>query len=407
MLYFFHEILFPSASAAVCIGLIQQAIFLSRPPVFKRQFFFAIGWRIVVTALLILCLFVDILVVRDFAVLPEGGNRLAVYYGLFFPELLQYACLLVVFGEYRHRLLLMAKGTPLRLGKFATLWVAATLLVLLLLPNHQLVHFLVYIAMGGIEAHQPLLYQRLGTYPDHHAEGFWFFYLSFAAVVCLAIGTAIWFWLLCHGRKNSLTQRLAAGLVVALLGCSSWYAVWYYTQGLAAISPEFVEAGLQGNWFDWLGIGMVLALLVTAAAAWIAGRESEAIPQQKSPPLAYHESWLALLALAAIVVPLGTGLLEVFFPSQPVFGTTSLAQKIIIVLTFTDIYIPLAISLLSLQVLWLRWKSRSDLPPLTVPVIDWRKFGMAWPSLALMLVIGVPVISAFCFSFWLGPWYLL
>lgn len=398
------DVFLATASMAVAIGLIQQAILLFRSSKFGRQFYFEMGWRCVIASILILCLLIEMLVGTGYITLPEWQGSGWMDYGVASPRLILFGCMIVVLAEYRHRLLPVSRNAPGSFWRFAISLGVGFLFLLLILIDQTLVHRLVYMSLESIELCQPLFFQRHGAYPNHYADGYWFFWLSTLATTSLSLGVTVWLWLLCYW-KNSPNQRFAIVFVVACLGFSSWYGIWYYAKGLLQISPEMIEAGFQSNWPDWVGAGGLLTFFITVGAVRIARKEinSLSIPIESIPyRTAFHESWLLLGLIFSATIVINTP--EFMLNLSTSYGWYyDLLGKVYGI----GSYLPLAISLLSLQILWLRWKNRSKPQSVGCSRINWRKFGVAWISLALMFVIGVPVIAAFSISFWLGPWYLL
>jgi predicted nucleic acid-binding protein len=41
-----------------------------------------------------------------------------------------------------------------------------------------------------------------------------------------------------------------------------------------------------------------------------------------------------------------------------------------------------------------------------LPQLDHGPFTWNWFALAVLVVVGIPTLSAYCFVYWLGPWYL-
>lgn len=64
----------------------------------------------------------------------------------------------------------------------------------------------------------------------------------------------------------------------------------------------------------------------------------------------------------------------------------------------------LAMLFATLEVAW-RWFRRGA-PEIVIQPIETRRVFWTWLGLVALVIVGVPVIAAFGFCWWLGPWYL-
>lgn len=263
--------------------------------------------------------------------------------------------------------------------------------------------------MAGVEVAQLSRFQRPGAYPNHEADGFFFFWIACAAMACFFLGAAIYYWLLISPKKRFILRLILGATAVALLGCSSWYGIWYHAVGLPRIAPDFAEAGFQSDWFDWVEAAALLTILVTAASFRIAGDQTRTVGLEDRTGIekpVFYESFSIVLIFAGIAALFPLEFLISVFSDWSGVGV-SFSELFYYVATTIEYYFPIAIYLLILQIIWLRWRHGPAQKAYYLPVISGRKMAIAWLSLMLFAIIGIPTISAFCFSFWLGPWYLL
>jgi len=82
------------------------------------------------------------------------------------------------------------------------------------------------------------------------------------------------------------------------------------------------------------------------------------------------------------------------------------AEFVATILRTPSTYIMLATCILSIQVCWVRWKRRHEKADWQLAALDGRRFGLNWLALGLLVIVGLPVVSIYCFAYWLGPWYL-
>src|SRR5947208_1245950 len=105
-------------------------------------------------------------------------------------------------------------------------WLAGISLVMLMLPDVGLVHYLVHIATEGIEASQPLKFQRAGTFPNHGREGFRLYWISCCAV--LAVSLAALCLVMVNRQRKWTTKKIALfGFITTTLPVIA-FCIWYY-----------------------------------------------------------------------------------------------------------------------------------------------------------------------------------
>jgi hypothetical protein len=117
-------------------------------------------------------------------------------------------------------------------------------------------------------------------------------------------------------------------------------------------------------------------------------------------PLALHESSavLIVLALAAMIYvwEMNTGL--GIFPGFADIFMYSIQDPVLL--------LHIAFCTLSLQLVWLRWRRRDEPIAWRLSSLDRKAYFCNWLACAALVTIAIPTTAAFCFLFWLGPWYL-
>jgi hypothetical protein len=401
-----------AASMAMVIGLVQQTNNLLRSDLraanggngirFARNF--AIGWRIIIAAMILVCMASRILLSRRMIQLPEHddffGNEI-------FPDTLARIFTIFVLSDsvYRWR-----RDRPV--GKnhgwiTATTAVAGLVVALIVLPDTAMVCYLVHIATQGIEFSHPVRFQRLGSFPNHAAEGYRLFWLSVSAVLGVALA-AIALILANVSRLGRNSKIAFVALCLGLLIGAAAFCIWYYTREFPRISPDLAFVGSGSNWFDFLGGAILVTMTITAGAYRFAssrGARTAITFHQETERIPLHETTICLLLLVGSMIA--------FFVEDAraswqitLFGTRTVTEFLSSVLRYSSNYIMLAIVVLSLQLCWLRWKRNASDIPWELQSINQRRFGLNWLALALLVGIGLPTVSIYCFAFWLGPWYL-
>jgi hypothetical protein len=64
----------------------------------------------------------------------------------------------------------------------------------------------------------------------------------------------------------------------------------------------------------------------------------------------------------------------------------------------------IATLIVTIQLCWLRWKTRSQAVPWVLRPLSPQLFGEGWIMLALVVIAGIPTVRAFAFLLWLGPY---
>jgi hypothetical protein len=407
-----HYAMLYAASMAMVIGLMQQINSLLRADLrianggngvrFAKSF--AIGWRITIAAMILVCMASRILISRRMMQLPEHndffGNEI-------FPDTLAMICTIFVLSDsvhsWRHDKPVGKNHGWITIG--AT--IAGLVFALIVLPDTAMIIYLVHIATQGIEFSHPVRFQRLGLFPDHAAEGYRFFWLSVGAVLCVALAAIA----LALANVSRLGRNFKIAFVVLYLGLlagAGAFCGWYYISEFPRISPDLASVGSGSNWFDFLGGAILAAMMITAGAhrfASLGGSRTAITFHQENERIPLHETTICLLLLVGSMVAYFVENARASWQIT-LFGTRTVTEFLSSVLRYSSNYIMLAIVVLSLQLCWLRWKRSASDIRWELQSIDQRRFGLNWLGLALLVGIGLPTVSIYCFAFWLGPWYL-
>jgi hypothetical protein len=368
---------------------------------------FAISWRAAIALALCACAVGRILLAREIIRLPDEFLAQETV----FPDTLALIGIIVVLSNSieRRRFKPAAKES---LCMTALAFVAGVLILALILRDTGLITYLVHIATQGIERAQQGRFQRVGTFPDQESEGFRLFWLSEAAAIVVVIAAAA--LLLAMAARDKRRYQIACFAVYwCAITAAAAFCIWYYLTEFHRISPDFAEAGLGSNWIDRLSGAFIAAIVITVAAYRSAKPQaarsidgpSISTPNRK---LYLHEyAVFILLLLGAPVAHFYDQFRITFNDWNPRLGwQQQIPSKVADYLGWPETYIFLAVLVLSIQLLWRRWKHRGAVPVWKLTPIDVRQFVLNWAAFALLAVVALPTLSIFSFAFWLGPWYL-
>ena len=402
-------VLLGTGSASMVLGLLQYVGRLRKLdlPVtgsrgYRSAFSFAIAWRVAIAIAITACLITIMLYQRGRVELPERDSYL--YYGNVFPDFLWFLCIIVVLTST-----IVRCNAPSHTPRWMVpvLWVCGTIIVTKVLTHRMLIHYLVYVAISGVERHEPLRFQRAGAYSHHQADGFWFFWLSLAAVCCSIVGAAIVVWLLKGRISWSIKRTMAGSVAFAFLCFSLVYSVWYYGWGLPREAPDFATVGPCATWLDWIGAGLVILMVIIVGGYRMAVEKDNYIEREcsgiDSSPLLHQTFWIILVFLGAILA-CGIEVLKDFYDQANVgLGFRDIADY---ALTQTETYLFGVMSLVLIQYTWCWRKNRMRSSNIRIAMLDSRRFCFSCLVLILLIAICIPIFAAYSFAYWLGPWYL-
>lgn len=282
-------------------------------------------------------------------------------------------------------------------------WVCGVLLAAYLVIDFCLVPYLVHLATAGVDAGRPLRLQRLEYFPNHYREGWFTFRVASGAFSMLLVATVCLVGL-CR-LSISWGKRLAlVALYFVAIGTCGAFALWFYAKESYRITPDIAPQFARAAMFrDWLGAVLLLIFGAVVGAVRLT-RDNQLIPSNTS---SIRASGMVLMAVAPGLISLLLLLIESLRSvlSPRLFGGgTSLSELVWYLLSSPFLLLQLATGILALQIAWRWW--RHGAPEIAIlPIEPWRVF-WAWLGLTALVIVGVPVLTAFGFSWWLGPWYL-
>jgi hypothetical protein len=411
-----HYALLSAASIAMLIGLLHQVAYLwnwKRTGVFEyeAEIFavrYAIAWRLAIAILIITCLATAMLLARRFTELPDSE---AFFTYEPFPYAIWAMCLIAVLSSSLDRWRRRNGNRSDPLLRNAALWIVGSVMAILILLDVTFVHFLVHIAINGIEQAQSARYQIVGLFPDHRAEGFRTFWISAVAVAILLWGAGS--IVLVNKSRLERRRRFVIGLCAYLLSLMilTAYCIWYFGFELYRISPYLAGAGICSNRLE-RSTGVVLAvILITIGAHRLSKATNSHLVCDSNLPKAtdirwIHENPICLLILTGSVVIYVYTVTWTFLSIPNPFRSSVVAEVIVGILRESGGLLMAAICILSLQLGWLCWRRQNERVEWRIAAVDRRQFFWNWIALALLAAIGIPTTCAFLFMFWLGPWYL-
>lgn len=410
----FHYALLTAAAMTMVVGLMQQVRSLVHSKTvaatkdnglkFARKF--AVSWRVAIAFTIFGCLLFHILILRK-VIQPIDHEEL--FLVELVPGTLLEICVIVVLIDCVRRWQ-RAKSSEYRALIEPLAWFLGLAFALIVLPDSGLIVYLVHIATEGIEKAMPLRFHRPNVFPNQRLEHFQVFWMSFVAVMAVVVALYV-LELVRTVRFTSKRLVGVAAIYAALVGGAGAYCIWFHRVEFPRLSPDMASVGLASNWLDWVVGGAIIAILTCAAAYRLAVRtgaktaDQLEISQLGDTP-ALHESTLCFVALFAAALIYLVETFRQYWGQPGFFGTPSFWEEIGTLLRYTQSYPMLAITVLSFQLCWIRWRSRRDTMMWELHSLDRRRFLVNWLALGALAAVALPTFSIYCFTFWMGPWYL-
>jgi hypothetical protein len=396
----------------IAIGLLQQAWQMlhwrtlecrSAELSFARRF--AIIWRIVVAATLVVCVIWQLLLTKQF-VAPPDQNTLLTFYSLDVWQIsvLPQLCVLIALCNSLTRWRPPRSKVSVTAIRTALWWVLGIALVLFVVVDGTAVEFLVHRAVHGIERAQK--FPRFGLYIRLSDEGYDAIWWGLAAVVGLigAIALAI------HPKDEQSWSRAKPFrwfLFLLLLVPSAAFCVWYHRYEFPRLSPDMAGAGLAISFLDALS-GVFLAVVALTVGAYrlaVMPAPVATICADLSLDLdrrAIHESLLVLFVMFLSACGAVLSLASTFLVNEPALGGIPIGRLLSYFL-YPMSLMAIATLVVTVQLCLARWKTRSHEVPWLLHALSLRRFGESWMMLALLAIVGAPALRAFGFLLWLGP----
>ena len=396
-----------AASAAIAVGLVQQALAIRQQAanwpsglaLHRTGAHWEAALRCALSATIVGCMTIQLLNMRQFLTFPEDDMF---FYGDVVTQYLWWLTILIALADASRRVI-GDEPRPRRWLISGVIWFGLLGLATYIVTDLAFIGYLVHLACRGVDAAQPLEYQR---YPVMTLAAEWSLVLTTAGAATAVVTAAV--LILRQFAKHGLSSLRCPRKLVTLaflLATSGTVCFWYYASSRHWLSPDWEGIGFGSSWWQQRGGIAMAAVLVTYAIyrCWHASATS-ATPDNSRVLLALPlagEQFFALFILAATAA-LYTGqniwaaLAESFF-SAPLDGLLYLA------ITPSTCFI-VAMLVLSLQLIRLRWKGRAPAPLVVVPLRS-NDFILAWLALAAIVIVAIPTFAAFGFAYWLGPWY--
>jgi hypothetical protein len=370
---------------------------------FARRF--AIFWRIALAMILAACVLWRLLLAKQFVTSPERGELFSDPLDLGLPQL----CVLIALCSSWTRWRSSRPVVSLRAVRLPLLWIFGIAIALIMLSDGNLVPFLVHRAMQGIERAQNPRFQRSDLYVQLSDEGYYAIWFGFAAVAWLFVAALVAIHLR-DERAWPTVRRYRWPIFFVLLVPATAFCIWYHRYEFYRVSPDMGSVGFAMTRFDLL-IGALLATVAVTAGAYkmaVRAAPMAIVYTDLSTELdrrAFHESFIVLLLLLAAAVSNICYRASEFFAYAPSLAAISFR---LFLCFLCDPYSILAIATLvvTIQLCWVRWKTRSQQVPWMLPALSQRIFVEGWIMLALLLVAGIPTIQAFVFLLSTTPYHI-
>ena len=396
----------------MAIGLVQQAVELRKLRTQQVEtgeqlsfaVRFAVAWRIAMACLIAGCVIADLLRARRILELPMSEEfHWPVQISLY--SVLQVCMIVVLISSVWQYKIDIAR--PTRLSRSVAAWALGTVWLLAMLPQFSTIPFLVHTATQSIETAHPLRFHRAGTFPDHQFEGFRTFWITFAATASLFLAGLCCVRATIDRVRGQRASRVLPLLYGTLFVAAAVYCGWYYGREFHRISPDMASVSRGVSWFDWL-CAATLVSIMTTAGAYRASTNSTIVRLAPEPSSTgaverpIHETFPILLLL---IIEAGWqlfGWIKVIVLQPAGLSTMDVLQYL---LTNPAAYLSAAMALIACQLSWLRWRHRRQPTGWKIAVLDGNAFFWNWILFAAFWIVGVLVLSAYSFVYWLGPWW--
>ncbi len=280
--------------------------------------------------------------------------------------------------------------------------VALTIAIILFWIDRTLLHFLVYIAISGVEVAQqmPLLQLENPAVRLHRFSVLSVLGLALAVANLLLTAGIATFW----DRRRAI--RTIAGPLAAGLVLESCISAWVATAGISQLSPPMREA-ISLPPAPVVAAVSTAVLLSAGAFSW---RWLARAIQPKLPPLGgnrrlpFHESALASLLVGATSLAYccesGFAELQGAFNSPLALRWLDWSSYVYAFADDPAKLIGFAATLGGFGQAWLLWRRRNNPIANTLPSIDPVRFMVVVASLTLLAVLSAPILAGAGFSYW-------
>ncbi len=378
----------------------------------------ACAWRVAVAMILIGYYVVEMVMARLGAPSDEFGN--------FF--LYSYADIREVIRDVALLITLLSIGwlkkCPVRRTWMSSMVDLLTIVGVLLFGAYialdaSLVAGLVHIACAGIEAAEPLRFNRgvIGIAANEYVR--WLSYAWSVAVIVSAVNIVLVERLAQRRLRSRWARRAAIAILLAGVASTWTYIVWFYNVGLRDMAPAFYDVVGRKPFFIWLAAFVLLAIFVSAAVyRWTSmaiGDERRAeLAWRSRPGRYYHERSLVLAMLLSLLVldPLAEYMKWIDIFGADIFGPN--AGPMSAIYSWEDFFgswilVPnqLIVTLIVAQTLiclWHAWRHGTEVTGPQITPVSIRRFCLAWPAMFLALATFVVSLTWFGFAVNINSW---
>jgi hypothetical protein len=369
---------------------------LTREQRFELSF---LAWsRFTVVALLALIVSVDLLNRLAIITLPEGdGWQSDGQWGR--AALIDLALLICLCSPT-----LPWRPAPRSLGRilislFASL--AAIVWAAIALTDSTVIHFLVFLAIEGIESAQPSRFTHIVPQKNE-----WTFAWLLIAQSLVVLALALTLRALARHWSGPLRWRLTLVVVMllgtALLAAGMWTLLTVYFR---EISPPMFEGILVGPVHRWFVAALIIGV---SCVAWsyLALRDDFAHRQSAAE---IPVDWPSLRVLGPALVFAFYGMYGVFVATAVMegpFGDAVDWETLLYFLNYPMYFCSFAVWVTAAVQLWRLWKTRRDTPRVVLYGITPGALATVALLSVLLGAIGGAVLAWTSFALWLTPWYL-
>ena len=279
--------------------------------------------------------------------------------------------------------------------------VLGVLLCALVLREINTVTFLVYLAIHGIEAAEPLQFSaelieslRIDVAGQITRRTLFALVALFMSFVALARAVRA-----LRARRRS--TWIWGAVFVGALGFEIQHMRWYLSFGLPRLSPTFSEATRAVFGTGWAEAAGLLAIASAAAAYVLSRDEMTADPAADvvfTPQRQYlHEN---PMVTATVVVAGILWLIEGCWDLNTGWSF-SLLQTIGYMFLYPDFYPYYALGLAALYATFATLRPLSRRPAMQIPGLPLARFLTVWLATWVAAVVAIPVLAIFGFAMWL------
>jgi hypothetical protein len=376
---------------------------------------FEIFWRLTVTALLAIYVFISFLIDRGTLTLSEWAGLGWLHAGIFRVSVL-ILLLVILVGSIPH----IRREKPTSIINCGLQLIVSMLAIVFCLERWMdltFIPYLVHLATIGINQAQPLKFTAINPSTYNFSVSL-FFWWSLLSVLIVAINWTL-LTLLARQWSTGYKHRLIwSGLLIAGIALAGSFVIWIETTGYNKISPFLAEAGRDAPIHCWIATAILILILTTLLTyRMTADYDSLAIAPQvswrRNPNKYYHEKrWMLVLLAVAIV----------WFHYEIFFYQENATSKSMLALGFnysraislrelieswfsvpTD-YLWLSLILLALHRAFKRRKDSKYLQA-DLPRVNPARFVTIWIATAVVMVSGALVLVWMSFALWFNPWF--